>query len=135
MDFSERLRRIDAAIASKNHQEVIDLCNEYFKKSSYSLLLAEKRGDARFNLKQYEEASIDFHNVMEAGIHENECRLKLALINNAVDSNDQDLLDETVAYLKCIIEDSPEQVSKLEALFGKKLIDFIMFYLHFIEIY
>ena len=122
MDFSERLRRIDAAIASKNHQQVIDLCNEYFEKSRYSLLLAEKRGDARFNLKQYEEASIDFHNVLEAGIHENETRIKLCLINSKVIADTEVLYKENYPLYRDSLNSDPSTKQSLVAIFGNELV-------------
>lgn len=122
MDFSECLRLIDAAIAIKNHQEVIDLCNEYFEKSSYSLLLAEKRGDARFNLKQYEEASIDFHNVLEAGIQENQTRIKLCLINSKVIADKEVLYKENYPLLRDSLNGDLSAKQSLIAIFGNELI-------------
>ena len=127
MDFGGLLRSIDQAIAAKNDQQVIDLCNQGIEEFNYSLLLAEKRGNARFNLKLYEEALVDFHNVLEAGINANECRLKIALINNILGPDDKRLLQESIDHIRKIMESDPDQISSLETFFGKELIDFILY--------
>ena len=123
MDFSEHLRFVDEAIASKDHQKVIDLCNQGIKQFNYSLLLAEKRGNARFNLKLYEDALVDFHNVLEAGINANECRMKICIINDKLDKNSKRLQRENYRLIKDILNNDPSYRERLEPFFGKGTIN------------
>jgi len=123
MDFGGLLRSIDQAIAAKNDQQVIDLCNQGIEEFNYSLLLAEKRGNARFNLKLYEDALVDFHNVLEAGINANECRLKICVMNSRIDSSSKRLQQESYQLIKSILIDQPTYKDTLITLFGINVIE------------
>ena len=125
MDFSELLRAIDQAIAAKNNQQVIDLCNQGIEQFNYSLLLAEKRGNARFNLKLYEEALVDFHNVLEAGINANECRLKICIINSKLIQNAESLSKENYPLLRQMLIEDPTQKALLEAVFSSDIVSYV----------
>ena len=125
MDFSELLRSIDQAIAEKNDQQVIDLCNQGIEQFNYSLLLAEKRGNARFNLKLYEDALVDFHNVLEAGINANECRLKICIINSKLIQNTESLSKENYPLLRQMLIEDPMQKALLEAVFSSDVISYV----------
>ena len=122
------LNPIHIAIKENDYQRVVELCNEQFKKSGYDLELAEIRGNANFNLKKYEEALVDLHNALDAGININNNKIKICVINSKLSNllghiGVDGLSRENKKYITELIQDEPSLRTNLEVLFTAKFID------------